>query len=35
MTTNLEERGPCPIFAGFTPALALELKKSKENPLSG
>jgi len=25
--TNLEECGPCPIFASFTPALALQLRK--------
>ena len=27
ITTNLEECGPCPIFASFTPAFALQLTK--------
>jgi hypothetical protein len=27
ITTNLEECGPCPIFASFTPAFALQLGK--------
>jgi len=27
ITTNLEECGPCPIFASFTPAFALQLRK--------
>jgi len=26
ITTNLEECGPCPIFASFTPAFALQLR---------
>jgi len=25
--TNYEERGPCPVFAGFTLAFALQLRK--------
>ena len=27
ITTNLEDCGPCPIFASFTPAFALQLRK--------
>jgi len=27
MTTNVEECGPCPIFASFTLAFALQLRK--------
>jgi hypothetical protein len=26
--TNVEECGPCPVFASFTPAFALQLRKS-------
>ena len=29
---NLEECGPCPIFAGFTLAFALKLRKKYRNP---
>jgi hypothetical protein len=27
ITTNVEECGPCPVFAGFTLAFALQLRK--------
>jgi len=27
ITTNLEECGPCPIFASFTPAFTLQVRK--------
>jgi hypothetical protein len=27
MTTNLQECGPCPVFASFTLAFALQLRK--------
>jgi hypothetical protein len=27
ITTNLEEYGPCPVFASFTLAFALQLRK--------
>jgi uncharacterized membrane protein (DUF4010 family) len=27
MTTNVEECGPCPVFASFTRAFALQLRK--------
>ena len=27
MTTNVEECGPCPVFASFTLAFALQLRK--------
>jgi len=27
ITTNVEERGPCPVFASFTLAFALQLRK--------
>jgi len=27
ITINLEECGPCPVFASFTPAFALQLRK--------
>ena len=29
ITTNLEECGPCPVFASFTLAFALELRKKQ------
>jgi len=32
ITTNLDECGPCPIFASFTPAFALQLGKKHGNP---
>jgi hypothetical protein len=32
---NLEEYGPCPIFAGFTLKFALQLRKKYEKPQSG
>ena len=35
VTTNLEECGPCPVFASFTPAFALQLRKNTEKLLSG
>jgi len=28
ITTNLEEFGPCPVFASFTLAFALQLRKN-------
>ena len=32
MTTNVEECGPCPVFASFTLAFAVQLrKKHKKN----
>ena len=31
----LEGFGPCPVFAGFTQAFALQLRKSKEKLQSG
>jgi hypothetical protein len=31
----LEEYGPCPVFASFTLAFALQLRKSTEKPQSG
>jgi len=30
ITTNVEECGPCPVFASFTMAFALQLKKKHE-----
>ena len=30
ITTNLEECGPCPVFAGFNLAFALQLRKKHE-----
>jgi len=30
--TNEEECGPCPVFASYTLALALQLRKSTEPP---
>jgi len=33
--TNWEECGPCPVFASYTLALTLQLKKSTEKPQSG
>jgi hypothetical protein len=35
ITTNLEECGPCHVFANFTLAFALQLRKSMEKPQSG
>ena len=35
ITTNLEECGPCPVFASFTLAFALQMRKKHENPQSG
>jgi hypothetical protein len=32
MTTNVEECGPCPVFARFTLAFALQLRKKHGNP---
>jgi len=32
ITTNLEECGPCPVFASFTLAFAVELRKKHEKP---
>jgi hypothetical protein len=32
ITTNLEECGPCPVFASFTLAFALQLKKKHGKP---
>ena len=32
ITTNLEECGPCPVFASFTLALALQLRKKHRKP---
>jgi len=29
---NWEESGPCPVFASYTLAFALQLSKSKEKP---
>ena len=29
ITTNVEECGPCPVFASFTPAFALQLRKKQ------
>ena len=34
ITTNLEECGPCPVFANFTPAFALQLRKKHGKNLS-
>jgi len=36
-TTQLiwEERGPCPVFASYTLAFALKLRKITEKPQSG
>jgi len=34
-TTNLEECGPCEIYASFTLAFALQLKKIMKEPQSG
>ena len=31
-TSNLEECGPCPVFAGFTLAFALQLSKKHGKP---
>ena len=32
ITNNVEECGPCPVFASFTPAFALQLrKKARKN----
>jgi hypothetical protein len=33
--TNVEECGPCPVFASFTLAFALQLRKKHEKPQSG
>ena len=33
--TNWEECGPCPVFARYTPAFALQLRKKHEKPQSG
>ena len=33
--TNWEECGPCPVFASYTLAFALQLRKSREKPQSG
>jgi len=35
ITTNLEEFWPRPIFASFTPAFALQLRKKRGKPQSG
>jgi len=35
ITTNLEEWGPCPVFASFTLAFVLQLRKSTVKPQSG
>ena len=35
ITTNVEERGPCPVFASFTLAFALQLRKKTEKPQPG
>jgi hypothetical protein len=32
ITNNVEECGPCPVFASFTLAFALQLKKKHGNP---
>ena len=34
LTTNLEEGGPCPVFANFTLAFALKLRKKHGKNLS-
>jgi hypothetical protein len=34
ITTNVEECWPCPVFAGFTLAFALQLRKKTEKPQS-
>jgi hypothetical protein len=34
MTNNVEECGPCPVFASFTLAFALQLKKKARKNLS-
>jgi len=34
ITTNVEECGPCPVFASFTLAFALQLRKKHEKNLS-
>jgi len=31
ITTNMEECGPCPVFASFTLAFALQLRKKHDN----
>ena len=35
ITNNLEECGPCPVFASFTLAFALQLRKTHENLSQG
>jgi len=34
ITTNLEKRGPCPVFASFTLVFALQLRKKAWKNLS-
>jgi hypothetical protein len=35
ITTNVEECGPCPVFASFTLAFALQLRKKHGKPSVG
>ena len=35
ITTNLEECGPCPVFAGYTLPFALQLREKARKNLSG
>jgi hypothetical protein len=35
ITTNVEESGPCPVFASFALEFALQLRKKQGKPQSG